>query len=314
MASPWKQICSIKEDYSAVGLCLEAMFRGYPGGDSEICFWKERWLFEVPLCDKFPTLFQLESNRKAFIKERVVVGSEGLEPAYMWSRLPISEEELSELHSLNEALKNYQLGQGSDSWCWIMDNSGSFSVSGVKEKLQRAIFPDLNLTFEWNNWSPKKVNFMIWRLIQDKLPTYAALARRNVIVQDNCCKMCGEEVESALHLFASCSIADQIWEFISRWCRIRRVYALELKDLTNIHKCNSGTQRWQKVVSLVTQAALWVIWRSRNEAVFEGKQPRVNRMKEEIKILGYMWLKSRVKNGNISWGDWCNFDLLSFGV
>ncbi|KAF5806816.1 hypothetical protein HanXRQr2_Chr05g0226021 [Helianthus annuus] len=126
--------------------------------------------------------------------------------------------------------------------------------------------------------------------------------------------MCGEEVESALHLFASCRIAEQIWEFVSRWCRIQQVFALELKDLANIHKSNNGSQRWKKVVSLVTQAAIWVIWKSRNEAVFEGKQPYVNKMKEEIKMLGYTWIKSRVKNVNISWSDWCNFDLICFGV
>ncbi|XP_022013939.1 uncharacterized protein LOC110913415 [Helianthus annuus] len=111
VASPWKQIYNIKGDFSVVGLCLEAMFRGHPGSNSEIYFWKERWLMDVPLCDRFPTLFQLESHKKAFIKERVIVGSEGLEPAFMWSRLPSNAVELAEMHSLMEALKNFILGK-----------------------------------------------------------------------------------------------------------------------------------------------------------------------------------------------------------
>ncbi|XP_022020186.1 uncharacterized protein LOC110920275 [Helianthus annuus] len=222
--------------------------------------------------------------------------------------------EISELQELSDALSSFACGLGEDKWRWLLDPSGSFSVSSVKDKLQKLIFVDLKLAFEWNNWSPKKVNFLIWRLVQDKIPTYSALARRNVIVQDNRCKMCGDEAETAIHLFVSCSVAEQIWEFVSRWCRIHHVFALELKDLANIHKRNRGSQRWKKVVNLVTQAAIWVIWRSRNGAVFEGKQPHVNRMKEEIKMFGYMWLKSRVKGINISWEDWCEFNLISIGV
>ncbi|XP_022024131.1 uncharacterized protein LOC110924432 [Helianthus annuus] len=224
-----------------MGLSLESMFWGVPGSENNISFWKERWLFEDPLCDKFPALFQLERHKNAAVKDRLGVDSESLELNFMWSGQPSTSTEISELHELSEALTNYDCGL------------------------------DLELAFEWNNWSPKKVNFLIWRLVQDKLPTYTALARRNVVVQDTRCKMCGDEVETAIHLFASCSVAEQIWEFVSRWCRIHHVFALELKDLASIHKRNRGSQRWKKVVNLVTQAAIWVIWRSRNDAVFEGK-------------------------------------------
>ncbi|KAF5760166.1 putative RNA-directed DNA polymerase [Helianthus annuus] len=314
MAGPWKQIHNLKIDFNAMGFCLESLFRGSPGSDREMFFWKERWLFEEPLCEKFPALFQLERYKNVLIKERVVDGPNGLELKFLWIRLPSVAAEISELNILSDAIVRYEFGLGADKWAWILDSSGSFSVSSVKEKTHRLMFSDLRLDFEWNNWSPIKVNFLVWRLIQDKLPTKAALNRRNVIIEDNRCKMCGDEEESALHLFASCRIAEQIWEFITRWCRIKQVLVLELKDLANIHKCNRGSHRWKKTVNLVTQATIWVIWRSRNEAVFEGKQPYVNRMKEEIKMFGYMWLKSRVKNANISWENWCNFDLISLGV
>ncbi|XP_035838173.1 uncharacterized protein LOC118485810 [Helianthus annuus] len=314
LTSPWKQICKISDDFETLGLSLESMFRGVPGSESIISFWKERWLFEVPLCEKFPALFLLERHKNATIKDRLEVVAGSLELKFMWAGQPSTSMEISELQELSDALSSFVYGLGEDKWSWLLDPSGFFSVNSVKVKLQKLIFVDLKLAFEWNNWSPKKVNFLIWRLVQDKLPTYSALARRNVIVQDNRCKMCGGEAETTIHLFVSCSIAEQIWEFVSRWCRIQQVFALELKDLANIHKRNRGSQRWKKVVNLVTQAAIWVIWRSRNGAVFEGKQPHVNRMKEEIKMFGYMWLKSRVKGTNISWEDWCEFNLISIGV
>ncbi|KAJ0475516.1 putative RNA-directed DNA polymerase [Helianthus annuus] len=314
ITSPWKQICKISDDFETLGLSLESMFRGAPGSESIIAFWKDRWLFEVPLCEKFPALFLLESHKNATIMDRLEFVAGRVESKFVWAGQPSSSMEISELQELSNALSSFVFGSGEDKWSWMLDPSGSFSVNSLKVKLQNSIFVDLNLAFEWNNWAPKKVNFLIWRLVQDKLPTCSALARRNVIVQDNRCKMCGCEAETTAHLFVSCSIAEQIWEFVSRWCRIRQIFALELKDLANIHKSNRGSQRWKKVVNMVTQAAIWVIWRSRNGAVFEGKQPHVNRMKEEIKMFGYMWLKSRVKGTNISWEDWCEFNLISIGV
>ncbi|KAJ0533359.1 putative RNA-directed DNA polymerase [Helianthus annuus] len=314
ITSPWKQIFNIKEDFNAAGVDLESLFRGRPAWDSGIYFWKERWLFEIPLCEKFPRLFQLERKKNVLVKDRMTIGSSGPVSTFSWYCSPSSAEELIELGSLSDALSSYQFGHNSDTWTWTLDTSGSYTVGSVKECLQKRLFSDLQVDYEWNNWCPKKVNFLIWRLIQDKIPTCTALTRRNILIQDDTCKLCGEMVESAIHLFASCRIAEQVWEFVSRWCRIQRVYALELKDLANIHKNNNGSQRWKKVVSMVTKAAIWVIWRSRNEAVFEGKQPCVNRMKEEMKMFGYMWLKSRAKSVNISWDEWCNFDLINIGV
>ncbi|KAJ0641962.1 putative RNA-directed DNA polymerase [Helianthus annuus] len=314
ITSTWKQIHNLKGDFNEIGLCLESLFRGLPGRESELSFWKERWLFDVPLGEKFPALYQIECQKNALIKDRVVEGDHGLETKFMWARLPSSPVELSELNELPDAIFRHDFGLGMDKWVWKLDRSGEFSVKSVKDKAQQLVFADLGMDFEWNNWAPIKVNFLIWRLIQDKLPTYGALARRNIIIQDNRCKMCGEEEESAVHLFGSCRLTEVIWEFVSSWCKIKQVLILELKDLANIQKCNRGSPRWKKVVNLVTQAAIWVIWRSRNEAIFEGKQLYVNKMKEDIKMYGYMWLKSRVKNASISWENWCNFDLISFGI
>ncbi|XP_035834229.1 uncharacterized protein LOC118482710 [Helianthus annuus] len=314
LAGPWKQIKKLSDDFEAMGINLELMFKGYPGSEKQMLFWKERWLFDVPLCEKYPLIFQLETNKNALIRDRVIEGDAGRELFYSWVRLPTSVAETDELDSLSVAVMGFEFGLGADRWVWKLEDSGIFSVNSVRNKLQHNVFSDLRLEFEWNNWSPIKVNFLVWRLIQDKVPTTMALTRRNVVVTNSRCRMCDEEDESALHLFGSCRVADQIWEFISRWCRIRSIFILELSDLANIHKRNRGSERWKKAVSMVTQAAIWVIWRSRNDAVFNGKHPNVSRMKEEIKMLGYMWLKSRVKLENLAWVNWCNFDLYALGV
>ncbi|KAJ0444928.1 putative reverse transcriptase zinc-binding domain-containing protein [Helianthus annuus] len=123
------------------------------------------------------------------------------------------------------------------------------------------------------------VDFLIWRIVQDKLPTTTALARRNIFVLNTRCKMCEDEDESALHLFVSCRIAVLVWEFISQWCKLSPIYVLELKDSTNINNRNKGSRKWRKSPSMVTLKVILVIWRSRNESVFNGKQIIVTRIK-----------------------------------
>ncbi|KAJ0495910.1 putative reverse transcriptase zinc-binding domain-containing protein [Helianthus annuus] len=297
-----------------MGINLETWFKGCPGTEKEVAFWKKRRLFNEPLSVKYPLIFQLESHKKVLIKEWAVDGENGRELRFSWFRLPTSEAEKAELDSLSTAIMNYDFGLGSDRWTWTLGNSGVYSVSSVRNEVNHTIYSNLGLEFEWNNWSPIKVNFLVWRLIQDKVPTVSALAQRNVFVANSRCKLCEEEYESALHLFGSCHVAIELWDFISKWCRIHPIFILELEDLANIHKRNRGSKRWEKVVSMVTQATIWVIWRSRNDAVFNDKRSNVNRMKEEVKMYGYMWLKSRVKLKCLSWDNWCDFNLLCLDV
>ncbi|XP_022008104.1 uncharacterized protein LOC110907425 [Helianthus annuus] len=258
---------------------IHTLFRVSPGRQKEVSFWKDRWLFEEPLCNKFPRLFSLESNKNAMISERVSEPNGSVVLSTAWSREPHSFEECSEFDALIAAVQSYGFGSGADRWEWVLDANGEFSVNSIRKKAESLLFSDLGLEFEWNSWTPIKVNFLIWRIVQDKVPTIMALARRNINVPDVRCKLCGDEEESALHLFGTCRITNQIWEFIVHWCRIRPIYVLELKDLAAIHKRNRGSNRWKKVVYMVIQTALWVIWKHRNDAVFHDKQINVARIK-----------------------------------
>ncbi|KAJ0597676.1 putative RNA-directed DNA polymerase [Helianthus annuus] len=63
LPGPWKQIYNLSVDFGDVGVNLEALFRVHPGQDKDVFFWKERWLFDEPLCDRFTSLYQLESKK-----------------------------------------------------------------------------------------------------------------------------------------------------------------------------------------------------------------------------------------------------------
>ncbi|XP_021999620.1 uncharacterized protein LOC110896868 [Helianthus annuus] len=289
------EIHNISNDYGALGVDLATLFRALPGCQKEFSFWKDRWIFEEPLSAKFPRLFELERNKNALINERVAEPYGSVIFCADWIRAPSSAEKCTDLAELNMAVHNYAFKDGADRWGWALEASGEFSVSSIRNKTESLYFSNLGLEFEWNNWTPIKVNFLIWRIIQDKVPTISALARRNVYVPNDRCKLCNEEEESMLHLFGSCCVTDQIWEFVADWCRIRPIFVLDLKDVASIHKRNRGSSKWKKVVYLVIQTTLWVIWKHRNEAVFNAKQINVTRIMEDIRLYGFLWLKNRGK-------------------
>ncbi|KAF5772129.1 putative reverse transcriptase zinc-binding domain-containing protein [Helianthus annuus] len=155
---------------------------------------------------------------------------------------------------------------------------------------------------------------MVWRLALNRLPTIENLARRNIHIPNLRCKICDESDETSSHLFVECYLAQKVWDFVVEWCKIRPFFILEIKDLVNIHNGYRGSAKWRRVIWSVIQVAIWVVWKTRNEVVFSHKKPNFERMKEEIKLLSFFWIKNRAKRVVLSWDDWCKFELINMGV
>ncbi|KAJ0550175.1 putative reverse transcriptase zinc-binding domain-containing protein [Helianthus annuus] len=137
----------------------------------------------------------------------------------------------------------------------------------LKKKLQEKTFQNLGVDCEWNLWCPIKVNFLIWRLAMDRLPTLVNLAKRNNQLDSLMCKFCGESEETSEHLFVSCGLSQYVWDFIGSWCRLYGFFLFEVGDVLRYHKMARGNKKWKIAVYTIMQTAVWVIWKARNEAI-----------------------------------------------
>ncbi|KAJ0495937.1 putative reverse transcriptase zinc-binding domain-containing protein [Helianthus annuus] len=293
------------------GLNLQECFRANIGLGESVLFWKERWIEGVTLQGKFPCLFSLEESKNAVVADRIKMVNGAVVLNFSWVRQPESQDEMVELQELSQLMSSVVGGHGADRWRWELDNSGRFSVKSLKSWLQCARFSDIGNEFVWNNWLPLKVNFLAWRLSLERLPTLAALARRNAWSGQTECRVCNQLEENVDHLFIGCELAQTIWNFVSTWCKVSNIYAFRVKDLLNWHKNVKGNLRWRKLIYAVMQVALWVIWQNRNKLIFQEKEIRVDRLKEEIKQLGFLWIGSRSNLKDITWEEWCKFDVSS---
>ncbi|XP_022041199.1 uncharacterized protein LOC110943773 [Helianthus annuus] len=311
IAGPWKQIGKLSKEFGKYGLTLAECFRVIPRVGDAVAFWKDKWAGNESLKDMFPTLFELERSKNVSVAERVKNVDGTLILNFSWVRQLTSAEEADNVQSLSEVVLGTAREQGPDRWLWEMDGSGTFSVKSIKDALQHARFLDLGNNFEWNNWVPIKINFLAWRVSLDRAPTLVALAHRNVHVGQLGCRLCEQYDEDSDHLFVGCEVAQFIWDSISIWCRISNIYAFTVKDLLGWYKNVQENNAWRKLIYAIMQVAVWVIWRSRNEVTFNGKQVNREQMVNEIKHLSYLWVGCRSRLKEVSWEEWCNFDMSS---
>ncbi|XP_076961008.1 uncharacterized protein LOC143637516 [Bidens hawaiensis] len=198
---------------------------------------------------------------------------------------------------------------GKDSVSWLYDSSGAFSVASVKGKMLRNSSSNSEHVFVWNKLVPKKVGFVTWRAVLGRLPTLDALVRRKLPVSSTLCPICGEVEESIEHVFVSCGIAQTMWSVISLWCKLPAIFLFSFQDVVNPHKFSAFPKEKAKVFQAVCLIATWCLWKRRNALVHSGTLIHVTSLVEEIKIMGFLWIKNRGKKGDLSWEDWCSFRL-----
>ncbi|KAF5807493.1 putative reverse transcriptase zinc-binding domain-containing protein [Helianthus annuus] len=194
----------------------------------------------------FPLLFQIESNKRCWIRERYNSTTQAFSDFWEWNKPPSSAPELAGWRDLTAMLDNVSLSNSRDRWEWIGGDSVDFSVKAVKEFLKSEEDYSSHFVFKWSKWVPKKCNILLWRAEMGMIATVDALVKRNFYNGSDLCSLCEDDAESAKHIFYSCSVALSLWYLISRWCRINPIYAFSIRDLS-IHEY-SGLEKNAKEV------------------------------------------------------------------
>jgi len=95
-----------------------------------------------------------------------------------------------------------------------------YSVRGAYHLLITNDIPIADPTTEmiWHKKVPLKVSIFVWRLLHDRLPTKSNLVNRGVISSEaSLCVSGCDIIESAQHLFLSCSNFASLWPLVRDW-------------------------------------------------------------------------------------------------
>ncbi|XP_022003938.1 uncharacterized protein LOC110901415 [Helianthus annuus] len=111
----------------------------------------------------------------------------------------------------------------------------------------------------------------------ERLPTRVELCKCNIPVPDVGCPMCESGDESAVHLFTACSFATSVWLKVSTWCKVPFLVAFSFKDVLSAHRFCGLQGKCLLAYQGIVIITCWMIWKARNDVVFNAKIPKVYR-------------------------------------
>ncbi|XP_021986654.1 uncharacterized protein LOC110883123 [Helianthus annuus] len=303
MGGVWQKIVSDINKPLSGNFRLRNFFRGSVGRGNEVLFWLDPWIKDIPLCEVYPNLFALETVKDCSVRDRLM-------GVWLWKHDLDRVEEIMEWSVLSADLALVSLNNECDSWKWLGDSSGLFSVSSVRQLLEKSVASDSDFVMDWCSWIPIKCNVLAWRADLDRIPTADALRRRRIVIGDGLYPLCRSEEESVDHLFTSCIVTSVIWQKVSRWCRTAPVFVFSFRDLLNLHKYGSFRAGEKGAFKGIIRVAVWCLWLARNNALFSASKVKVESIFCDILSLGYLWFKNRIRNNPISWLDWRKFAIM----
>ncbi|XP_019423066.1 PREDICTED: uncharacterized protein LOC109332537 [Lupinus angustifolius] len=181
-----------------------------------------------PIIDSFKKKLSLWKHKlisfggRVALEKEAIVESLGAWSNEVWSwiihwrrNLFVWEEE--EYEGLLQFLHNSMPKQHTaDSWTWIHDISGQYSVKSAYQSLHH-VEGSQDLVFFKRLWASNvslKMKCLVWRIALDGVPTKVNLVHRGGLsMQDPLIfSLCGELEETTSHLFFSCSISYLVWQ------------------------------------------------------------------------------------------------------
>jgi len=154
---------------------------------------------------------------------------------------------------------------------------------------------DTSLDLVWHKQVPLKVSIFVWRLLCDRLPTKANFAIRGVLSVEDvlCVTECGQ-VETAEHLFLSCTVLAALWQHVRDWIGFAGVDSNNISDHLVQFTYMTGVGKGKRsFLQLIWLLCTWVVWNERNNRLFNNTVNTIPQLLDKVKLLSLGWLKAR---------------------
>ncbi|CAN1848080.1 Putative ribonuclease H protein At1g65750 [Linum perenne] len=158
-----------------------------------------------------------------------------------------------------------RLDEGDDELIWGLDPLGKFSIKSAYEILDYTVDNDTENTWKtiWNWKGPNRIRHFLWLVGHGRIMTNVERVRHH-FGQDTDCNRCPGTPEDIIHALWDCKAAREVWMKLFPHFLANNFFSDGFQDLLR-----KGLQHTDS--SLMFGIAIWIIWKARNEAVFEHK-------------------------------------------
>lgn len=281
------------------------------GDGNDTFFWSEDWHGKGKFMETFPGLYHISEQKNKKLAEMGFWTDAKWTWDLHWSTL-VEGDNVQQLGFLAQIISSFTLLRGKkDSWVWIKEGDGRFSVksayetiAGSNPEMDSYIFQSL-----WRAWAPSNAAALGWRVLINRIQTKENLIRRNIPIANSSCPWCGLVEETTFHLLFQCSFAWKVWSLVMKWIGI----CLVLPGDTLCH-FNQFVSCWtlakKKGMAALWLAVVWHLWIGRNAVVFRGESLEAENIFEAAKSKAWNWLRARSRNFHHSIFEWFNEPLV----
>jgi hypothetical protein len=304
----WVDICNIDKESDWF---LRSIMKKVGSGRSTK-FWTDIWVGDQALKVLFPRLFSISNQQE----ESVFNMGSLLENQWRWDlqwRRPFFDWEEILRRQLEETIEVFHPLEHEDYWQWRGNGDDGFTVKSCYDRLcvdstvGVAADPLSDFVFSnvWKCAAPSKVCAFSWQLLLNRIATKDNLWKRRMLGDDQImCTLCGAETETAVHLFLHCQCATKVWYAMLKWLGFIIVTPSNLLTSFAVFVGHGRDKISCKALILVWNTIMWVMWKNRNDCVFNDKQANIEDMVDEIKLLSWKWFLSGMAKGPCLLYEW----------
>jgi len=140
-----------------------------------------------------------------------------------------------------------------------------------------------------------------------------AYLQRSALLREDSCKLkilsgvffCGLEDELVTHLFLGCDVSNQVWRGVMIWIEFNLITPPNLFIHIISWSSAMGTKKLRKGAQIIWYAVIWMIWKMRNDIIFNSKVCGVDELVGKIKVISWHWSINRLKIASCLFYEWC---------
>ncbi|XP_071723852.1 uncharacterized protein [Rutidosis leptorrhynchoides] len=303
--SVWNEILKTGNNFNALGLPFRSFFVKDLGDGEATSFWKDVWIGNEVLKDKFKRLSRFDNDINASVKDRVIWDGAKGAGNWSWAREPF-ERAKDELEGLTKLISGAVLHpEKKDAWRWALGTNGLFTTKALTDMINSGLLTssDSNCETLRNKLVPKKVEVFVWRARKLRLPVLVELDKRGIDLHSVRCPLCDEDIETVNNSLILCKHVFAVWSKVFDWWGRGGIPFINVGDLfLDTGRANSYRRK------IIWQAVGWVcsylIWKNRNQKVLTNKSWNVPITLNEIQVKSFEWIAKRCKSQVIDWHNW----------